>query len=431
MIVARNSGAAAQSALNVVLDIAPANEPRLLDLLRDIAGSPGDNAVLPFARLHNLHFARLVVLPMAPRKGGGVFYPLLVIATNFDGDRAEHLKDLVRIGGGGLVSLLSHCVGFPETPADDDVYRYLDEHHRKPGAFYVNTIGRTLHQVRFEARLHGALERRLDEGDLQNLSPPAVRNALVDFVAHDEELKDALTPAPTVARMPKPLFWSLAVVAGLLALVASVLLLPMTLLLVLLLRLHEIGNRAEHRRPPNAHIRALESDEDIGVHNQLSAVGSLQPGLFRRVLLRIGLFLLQLASRHLFNDGKLAEIDTIHFARWTSIDRGKRLYFFSNYDGSAASYQDDFVERVAFGLNLVFSNGSGWPRTQYLLWKGAADEQAFKAYYRQHQVPTQAWYRAEAYAGLTAVNVADNARIRAGLVGRMDAEQARDWLRLL
>ena len=61
---------------------------------------------------------------------------------------------------------------------------------------------------------------------------------------------------------------------------------------------------------------------------------------------------------------------------------------FSNYDGSLDSYNDDFIDRVPAGLNLVFSNGRGWPRTLFLLFKGARDEQGFKFYLRNAQIPT-------------------------------------------
>jgi len=43
----------------------------------------------------------------------------------------------------------------------------------------------------------------------------------------------------------------------------------------------------------------------------------------------------------------------------------------SNYDGSLDSYMDDFINKVAYGLNLVFSNGIGYPRTSFLpQWRG-------------------------------------------------------------
>ena len=42
------------------------------------------------------------------------------------------------------------------------------------------------------------------------------------------------------------------------------------------------------------------------------------------------------------------------------------------------SYMDDFIDKVAFGLNAVFSNGVDYPQTNWLLLDGAKDELAFK-----------------------------------------------------
>ena len=62
----------------------------------------------------------------------------------------------------------------------------------------------------------------------------------------------------------------------------------------------------------------------------------------------------------------LARVRTIHFARWVFLDGRKRILFLSNYDGSLESYMDDFINKVGFGLNVVFSNGIGYPRTDWL-----------------------------------------------------------------
>lgn len=431
MAVHATGPTSSQSALNVVAEIKPEQSESLASLLAGMKGDPGHNPVLPFARIDTIHFARLVILPAAPRKGGGVFPPTLVITTNFDGDMDAHLRELAAVGGAGLVRILSHCAGFPASPDRDDVLRYLRAHHRRPEAFYVNTIGREVRQVDFEARLHRALQQRLDQGDWRGLSPQAVRQALIDFVAGSDELREALVPRPSRTLVQKLAGFVLVGATALVLLALAVALLPLTILFVLVLRLHEIGNRADHHRPRDDRIERLEADEDFGAQNQFSAVGEVQAGWFRLALVSVALRLLQLAATHVFNDGRLADIVTIHFARWVLIDERKRLYFMSNYDGSADSYQDDFIERVAFGLNLVFSNGKGWPRTKYLVFKGASDEQSFKAYYRDHQVETQVWYRAAAYDGLTAVNVGRNAKIRAGLSGTMNADQAQAWLRLL
>ena len=41
---------------------------------------------------------------------------------------------------------------------------------------------------------------------------------------------------------------------------------------------------------------------------------------------------------------------------------------------------DDFIDKVAWGLNAVFSNGVGYPRDALAVFGGARDERAFKRY---------------------------------------------------
>ena len=91
---------------------------------------------------------------------------------------------------------------------------------------------------------------------------------------------------------------------------------------------------------------------------------------------------------------------------------------------------DDFINKVAWGLNLTFSHGVGWPRTRWLLAGGARMESKFKYYQRRHQLPTEVWYRA--YPGLALVDLKRNQRIRKGLeLASVTDAQALAWLRLL
>ena len=106
------------------------------------------------------------------------------------------------------------------------------------------------------------------------------------------------------------------------------------------------------------------------------------------------------------------------------------MIFLSNYDGSVESYMDDFINKVGFGLNVVFSNGIGYPRTRWLLPDGCSDERKFKDYLRRHQMPTQVWY--QAYPGLTAVDLERNTRVRRGIEAASLGEQdAAAWVALL
>jgi hypothetical protein len=184
--------------------------------------------------------------------------------------------------------------------------------------------------------------------------------------------------------------------------------------------------------PPvdSAHASRLAAIEDHEPTNQFSAMGSIKPGRFRGWLIVVVLWLIDYGARHLYVRGRLARVHTIHAARWVFLDGRRRVFFGSNYDGGLESYMDDFINKVAFGLNLVFGNGVGYPSVRWLVLDGARNEQKFKTYLRRHQLATEVWYNG--HGGLTAHQLERNARLRRGLGAKaLSNRELADWCRLL
>src|SRR5262249_26316438 len=134
--------------------------------------------------------------------------------------------------------------------------------------------------------------------------------------------------------------------------------------------------------------------------------------------------------------GDLGGIVSIHFARWVLIrDRRAvprkrhRLLFFSNYDGSWESYLGEFIDRAAYGLTAIWSNTEGFPATNHLVADGARDEEAFKQWTRDHQIPTQLWWRG--VPDSTVQNVRDDIWIKRRLDRGLSEDDAQRWLRKL
>ena len=171
----------------------------------------------------------------------------------------------------------------------------------------------------------------------------------------------------------------------------------------------------------------LARQEDHGVQNPFTSGGLLKPGPFRRLTASIVLAGTDFLTRHIFNHANLIGVKTIHFGRWLYIDQKRRVLFATSYDGSLENYMDDFIDKIAWGLNVQFSNGLDYPKTDWLIKGGATDEQVFKRFNLNHQVATPFWYAA--YQGITALNIENNAQLRAGLYGQMDESATRRWLR--
>ncbi len=429
-----------QAAFLIVAPVAAGRIAALRELLDGMNSEPGivdpQNAILPFGKFEQLHFARLVLIDdatMADLEHFGLPRPTLAtclaLLGECDGSADDFLADLTRLAENGLRQLFLHCEGFA---VDTDMRGWLAACARPSAVCYVNRVGRTVRQIREEVALaHALAARRAREASLVGTSAKARRDALLAFV--QLQLRSGRLQLTPIA--PTPFFWRLrntahAVGIPLLGLLVLPLLIVSAPLIVYRLRRAERSDPEYCPRPAASAVLAMQRVEDHDMTNSFTAIGPVKPGLLRKWLLRTLLVAIDYGCRHIFNAGHLARVQTIHFARWAYLDGGARVLFTSNYDGSHEAYMDDFINKVAWGLNLAFSNGLGWPRTDWLIKGGARHELRFKYYQRRHQIPTQVWYKA--YPGLALVDLERNRRIREGVeAGEVDEATARAWLRLL
>jgi hypothetical protein len=429
-----------QSSFMVVAPLVSDKTSTLRTLLASMNHRPGvvdsQNNLVPFGEFDRLHFARFVVLDdqtLSDIAVHGLPRPNLATYLAFlgdcDGPADEFLAELTQRAGSGLRQIFSHCEGFA---SDGDLLRWMQEHEQRPAAMYVNWIGRTVRQIREENELRNALAVYLDNNraTIAAKNLVQIRDDLRKFVNAEMEVgRLTLTPpAPAPLAWKVRNFFHLVGVPVVLLLLAPFLLLYLPIFLVQL-RCHERSDPEIVPRPDPEHVKKLADLEDHDVTNQFSALGGVKPGLFRRWTVTFLVWILDYGSRHIFNRGFLTRVKSIHFARWVFLDNKKRLFFASNYDGSLESYMDDFINKVAWGLNLVFSNGVGYPRSNWLVLNGAKDEQKFKHFIRRHELPTEVWYNA--HPGLTAMDLERNTKIREGIEKPVTTEaEIREWLKL-
>ena len=428
-----------QSTFMIVAPVASGQLAALRELLESMNSEPGvvdpHNSLFPFARFERLHVARFVILetdlvddetlelPAAP--------PRLAFLGDCDGPADTFIAEMAVLAGPELRSIFSHCENHVAPGAS--LVNWMHQHNLKPTANYINWVGRTVTQVREEDALHQTLSGELNRivKEIGRDDPRALRQKLLTFVEREQHAgRLSLTPpAPTpVDWWVKNMLHKIGV--PLIGLALAPLLLLASPYLIFRLRTLEHSDPESAGPAPREHRHESAIREDHDITNPFSAFGEVKPQLFRRILVRALLILLDYSARHVYKRGYLTRVHTIHFARWVMMDDDRRLFFASNYDGSLESYMDDFINKVAWGLNLVFSNGAGYPSSRWLIKDGAEQEQKFKNFLKRRQLPTQVWYKA--YPGKTAFDLARNSRIREGVEVYPDNDDdIRTWLALI
>ena len=415
-----------QTILTFITKVNPDRVSDLKTLLDGMASDVEHNPCIPFPDLKLLHFASLV-LNDDPSYGAD-----LVFENNFDGSLDPYLEDLYAHASEGLHSIYSCCRDYPAASAADkaQLLSYLRAHVVRPNAYHIGNVGRSVERTHQEDSLRDALENVLDElVGQENVGPPAsIRQKIQSFVRGQPTLAWAANVQPRQTAMEHFLPRLKIVIAAVIALLLLPLLIPLAIVWVVMLRWTET-----HEPPPadldvNAHVKDLVKREDRThiVQNHMAHITIVKPGVFRRVTLRGLLWLVNLIART-SDKGELSGIPSIHFAHWSMIDKGRRLLFVSNFDGSWENYLDDFIDKASTGLTGIWSNTVDFPKARFLVLDGSRDGSRFKAAARDKQVYTNVWY--SAYKQLTVQTIDNNSRIREDLFTSLDDAATRDWLR--
>src|SRR5258706_14363829 len=109
------------------------------------------NALVPFGKCDQLHFARFVILDDAAQRDISAyglpateFAVSLAFLGDCDGTANDFLAELVRRASSGLRQIFSHCRDFSE---GGDILAWMKSRNLPAGAAYVNWAGRTVRQV--------------------------------------------------------------------------------------------------------------------------------------------------------------------------------------------------------------------------------------------------------------------------------------------
>jgi hypothetical protein len=416
-----------QQALTLIAPIESSREQALDSWLREHERE----LLRRLASSRTTHFARWVLLPPTPDEAGRAIGAqfLLAFESNFDGELNEHVADLRAALGPLLDEAFRGVVGFPGHEDPALLTEFFRGASRRAAAYFAAHGGLSVPLVRGDAALKQALEARLKQLSVGAVvaATSALELALeLQRTARELARKDGLELGPVErGSSPRP---------------ASVLSRALrrsfaVLLAFLLAPFFEWRDERIRRRQPSFDTEELRAKRDgIGRQedridqNGLTHLVAIKPGWYRPFALKIMLQLLAALAEVGALSGRLGGVQSIHFARWVVLPDA-RLLFLSNYDGSWEACLGAFIDRAARGLTMIWTHTVWFPKTRCLLFRGAKDEAAFKAWTRAHQVPTQVWY--SAYPTLSVGDVLENAQLRELLGGELDAARAQRLLALL
>lgn len=397
--------------------------PELESLLNQYQLEWRNQKSLSFEALNTIHFCRWVILDTMVT--GDVQIPeRLVFASNFDGDsKTEHIEQLCRVSADMLDKIYFHCEGYPEpeklTP--ESRVQYFTQRIHPTKVFFAGAQLRSLDRIRAESNLRNRLRKFLDSKDFTGNSARQVHAELQKYI----ESTPDLAWAKKKAKIPGINFPAL-----LLFVIIMIPLLPFVILMILGLRIFyerkEVPLGLEPGEVPLSHMNKLEENEDFVFQNQFSQVLIMKPGWLRKIALQFSLTLTQFLGKNFFDQGLLMGIPTIHFARWIMMDDNKNMLFLSNFDGSWQQYLGDFIDKSGWGLTGIYGASVGFPKSYFMFFGGAYNEEQFLAWSRYYQIPTQFWY--SAYTNLSIKNIINNSLIRRDLSRNLSENSAFKFL---
>lgn len=403
-----------------------------------------------------LHTWRWLIVPASGHRRAR-----LLIDAVHDETPAEFAEGLAKRGGEVLVRFLRGHTTFRDS---ESVVRWLERHREPTQTLHLGSPGWTVARIRAEVHLRERAEVVLDElrrdPGVRRLAPEAVRRRVRERLSSDDAAPRLDDPrfadrVPTLRERASLTFdMALALispVSGLLyrdilawirrmpplrrtvfsvglVLHAFYTVIPSALFLAWIRRLEEREGEPAAVEPSAAHLARVRDTEDHFEVNPLSLCAHVRPSWARRFVLRSLLWGAERGCRHLWTEGELAGIPTIHFARLLQVERGRQFLFLSDYSGSWESYLGDFLGPGSRAVVPLWTHLDGCPPTRWLFLPTPGFAARFLPFTRARQLAASLWYCA--YPDLGPREIRANAAFCRDLrAERLSDAEAQRWLR--
>jgi hypothetical protein len=450
-------GCVQQTGMLILTDIEPGKTNALhnqLEVIRNrLLGYQKNKQQISFRNTETVHFAAWMILPgIKAAEGRPPGLDRLAFETNYDGSLVCHLNDLADNCRQELDDVYSFFPGYPPPGSKGpDVAEFLfkkfqDTNPDIDASAYYNALqGRPLEDINNALAVYYEAKRFIDNRANWTGNP---RAALKN---HFKNMPDGAPDKPV--RFPvthKGIRWlfviNMAVLLllgflpplvlifgycwwrGLTGLFATIVAALMLLCLMpwlyffrwgaidIVARFFEWKEGRETFSDPTLRKPPDYSHLDLGRQNHLCTYSTVIPSCFRRYVIRRTLWLGPVLFNYFFILGRMDQIGTIHFGRWTLL--GDQLLFYGNYDGSWSNYLTDFSDE-AWGVNLVWGNTIGFPPTRFIVGAGARNLEGFQAQAAEHYVPAPVFY--SAYRDHSLVNLIRYLKFRDEMLEEIEA----------
>lgn len=393
-----------------------------------------------------IHFLRMFLLPNSENNNEQIVFSIV-----FDGEKLDFLNLLVGGLRAPLLEVLKNVVGGSELHAsqsDADIESWLLAQNIAPATYHVGTVWNSVAEIKNDRKVYLEISSFLDSRDDLGKLPPQEIKKLIKERVENRLPKRISTGATPALKLLKHLDVLLLILLFLLiptlpailivvvmkwAILSLLWLVPAVALALILglggfIRCLELLETDHEVWPDESRLKDILANENIGAQNQISLVVDVKSSRARRVIITTVLWLADAVSRQWYTRGRLAGIDTIHFARFFLLKGKRRMLFMSDYDGSWSRYLFDFTGVGALAVVPIWSSLKGCPKARFLRWPTVGFEERFLPFTRACQIEVQCWYRS--YPQLTVSEIKRNEKIRLGLFKQSSDQEILDWLSL-
>ncbi len=399
--------------LTLVAKLSPGQVPGLREVLDEIGREPSNNPYMRLDESRRTHFARFVIVD------DETVGPRLLFSADYDGALKDYIAELLAITP-RMGSIWGPCEDYSGTT---DFERFVCNQMIPVSDIYIGFPTLTKESIQARAEIRNCLEELCDLDGVAGYLQSARLSGLLDLLQRAAPAPSAWQRVKASAALAERALGDQARQAFRSSFLALGVAYGKLLVKSDFSRVSSQSVDLAARRQYLEHLAQLGAVEDRYVQNQMTLLAAVKPDRKSQLLLRFSMLLADPIIKYGWPSGQFSGVSTLHSFHWAVIDRGSRLVFISNFDGSSQNYLGDFLDNLSWGLNLFYANCVDYPQG------GMAEVVPFYEWIRSHQYVPQVYY--SAYPSETVLNINRDEQITLELCSHFNRTSVEEWLRLL